>query len=242
MRLCLALALLAAPVMAGESPLFQEDCASATVALPSSTTISIGTAWSAKESIWGSNAATVRSEPTRCAASAIVSNVGFAYTVTPVPTGDVYYAEFQWLDLGAATGTETIGMVVNYIDASNHYICTISDDDASAMVVRLVKVQAGVGTLLTSNSVTAGSVPTNDVIRCKIDYTGSPILTFSNVTDSFDYLTFTDITSPLTKTRRAGIQAGANALNQVNAITNVLGFDTFRVIEVRATRSSVTVN
>lgn len=241
MRFLLALGLvLAGPVSAGEVVVFFEDCTSATVILPSSTSIVIGTSWSAKENVVGAPAVTLRSEPAQCGPSGSASNVGLGYPANPAPTANVYWAEFTWLDAGTVTGEETTGMTINWISSVDFYACTISDDEALNTVFRIVKVRAGVGELAGS---IAGANPNGDRLRCKIDYTNSPpILTFTNETDSVTYVSFTDSTNPLTKTPRAGVVAGANQLNTVNDIQGVLDFNDFKITEVRLTRTSVTIN
>lgn len=231
----LALLLLAVPAVA-DTIIFTETCNTSPAAvLSSSTTVTVGTSWGTVQTVDGS-AGTITSGTTNCQVGAGWTNSGGGYIAAPNPSTDAYYADFQWIDNGAIGNTVTIGMYVNWIDNANFYACTITDD-ATGGATRIVKVSGGTGSTLTSG--TQGTVPINDIIECRIDYTGTnPVITFSNATDATQFLTVTDSSSPLTETRGAGLHMGAipTVATDDDSGSNLV-LDTFRVTEVVASAS-----
>ena len=214
-----------------DTVIFTETCASSPVQyLPSSTTVTVGTAWGSRVTLVGSPTKQINSGTTSCTVETGELNLGFGYVASPNPTTNTYYADFQWIDLGNVSATAAIGFLVNYIDASNYYACLILDDTTSG-VTKIVKVAGGSGSTLATG--TQGTVPANDVIECRIDYSGaSPVITFTNATDVVQFLTATDSSSPLTKTKKAGVMMGATPQASTDDTNQNVAFDTFRVSTV----------
>lgn len=215
---------------AADTVIFTETCASnPTQPLNTSTTITVGTSWSARIALYGTPATTINSGTANCSPLADTTNIGFGYTMTPAPTTNQYYVDYVWIDGGTISAASGNGVLLNYIDTNNYYACMLKDDATPDAYI--YKVSGGVGSTLTSN--VDRTVANNAQIECRIDYSGTnPVITMTNITTATQLATVTDSSSPLTKTGKAGVYCGAIPAATGDDCESSLDFDTARLSTV----------
>mgnify|MGYP001612343030 CR=1 FL=1 len=237
----LCLALLMPGFAHADTIIFTETCRSNPVVnLDVSTTITVGTSWSARITLLGTPAQTIQSSntATMClSAGTQTANTGVAYTMTPAPTTDEYYVDYLWQDGGNVAASSTIGAVVNYIDASNYYFCATGDDATPEAFI--YRVKAGVGTPIAS--ALNRTVADNSKLECRINYTGTnPVITFTNITTATVLTSGTDSSAPLTNTKKAGVMCGGTPASAADECQITLGIDAIHLSEVPLAAPTVT--
>ncbi|TSD02148.1 MAG: secreted protein with Fibrobacter succinoprotein major domain [Parcubacteria group bacterium Athens0714_24] len=222
-----------------DTSIFAENCNSATArALNLSTGTSTGMIWSSAITLYESPSQTIRSGTTLCGSSADAAG-GVGYTMNaPLPTTNVYYADYYWSENGTIANSDSIGVLLNYIDANNYYACQMEDD--ATPEVTIIKVSGGVGSTLVRQ--VNKTIDTGDHVKCTIDYSNTnPTITFTNVTDSAALATVTDSSSPLTETKKAGVFCGATPGDFTgDTCDNNLWFDNMALFTVPAVAPTVT--
>ncbi len=193
-----------------DTTLFTETCTSnPSVALPSSTSVSGGT-WSARITLRGTPSTNINSGTANCKNQADQADIGFGYTISTAPTASEYYVRASLTDGGAYGTTEGSGVLMNYIDTANYYVCLYLDDPAATLDVGIFKMSSGGNSTLAVQANVSATMTSGDTVECRISYSGAtPTITITNVTDAQQYLTATDSTSPLTETKKAGVMCGA---------------------------------
>jgi hypothetical protein len=230
-------------VALADTVIFTDTCNTSPVdTLENSTTITVGTSWSAAITLDGTPAAVMDSGTTNCGmnGAADETNDGTGNTMTPVPTTHDYYVDFTWVDSGGVAANGAIGALVNYIDTSNYYACVTNDDISGAVDAYILKMSSGGNSTLASATDIARTL-NGDTLECRIDYTGSnPVITFTDITESAELVSATDSSSPLARTERAGVFVGSTPARTNDDMDMQLGLDDIRLVEEDVVAPTVT--
>ncbi len=223
---------------AADNVIFTETCNSVPEAeLPVSTTVTVGSGWSSRIILDGTPDATTTSGllgTATCGSTLDETNDGFGYIMSPAPTTDEYYVDYKFIDRGSVAAAAAEGALLNFIDgATDYYYACYTDDDASGAVdAKIAKISSG-GNSILSQSLNIARTLNNDTIECRIDYSGAnPVITMTDITESAVLVTATDSSSPLAKTKAAGIFTGSTPTATGDDIDGQLGFDNIRLVEV----------
>jgi len=232
----LVMCLVPHPAWAVESIIFTDTCNSnPAVTINNSTSITVGTSWSAKITLDGNPATTITNGTTACGSTASEANDGHGYTMTPAATTRQYYIDFTFVDLGTVGLTDAIGVLINYTDNLNFYACTTTDDDSGAVDAYIIKTRAGSGSTLASATDIARTL-NGDTLVCRIDYTGTnPVISFYDQTEgAFLVASTTDSASPLSYSGTAGVLVGSTPARTTDdmLIRTALAVDQLRLTTV----------
>ena len=228
-----------------DTVLFTENCNSGpTQPLANSTTTTGGT-WSAEIALINSNTTTINSGGALgiyCIALADALDTGIGHTISVAPTTHEYYVRANLFDGGNIPITSGMGVMMNYINTTNFYACLYLDDPSNAVLnVYILKNSTGGNSTLASSLGVSG-IATGEIVECRISYSGSnPTITVTNITDTVQYLTVTDSSSPLTETQGAGVFCGATPARSTDECETSFRMDNISLTDVPDAASPPTV-
>ena len=206
---------------AASTVIFTDTCTgSGSPELTNSTSITVGDSWSSKIALDGSTSATIVVGSTECFPSASAADVGIGYTMAPDSSTNIYFVSLRWLP-NTAGSNDALGMLVNYINATNYYACVTNDDASGEVDAYILKQRTGGNSTLASATDIARTL-NGDTLECWIDYSGAePVLSFYDRTESaYLIASTTDSSNPLAQDGTGGVQVGANPARTDDDIKN----------------------